>query len=196
MSDRTSIYAATSDDAAEVQRALGICLAGMAPPRALSFASGVFPAWAAREFMPVLAPHAMQARELALRGEVAILTAADAALRLPAASALAGRELLARRDGARHLPVARRFAAAVAAGAAPGHFETVFALQAADFSVAVLPMLQGLLYCEWRAGQPAGVPHALPDFFQHAAPALYLLPSLLHPHHAKDAAIPRLASVR
>lgn len=193
MSSRSAIYSASSDDASEVRRALEICLAGMAPPAALSCRGG-FKTWAARVFSPVLAPHAIKARDLALRGEAGLLARADAALHLPEASAAAGRELLSRREGARHLPVSRRFTEAVAAGNAPGHFATVLALQAAEFNVAVLPMLQCLLYCEWRAAMNAASPRDLPDFFRLAAPALAALPALLVPHdHA--AAIPRLAAV-
>jgi len=195
MSDRASIYAAPLYDSAEVQRALQICLAGMTPPAVLTFPGGVFPAWAARVFLKALAPHAVQVRELAIRGEAGLLVRMDAALELPPASAPAGWELLARREGARHLPATRRFAAAVAGGASPGHFATVFALQAAEFSVAVLPMLQGLLYCEWHAARPSHEPCALPDFLRLAGAELAALPALLAPH-AHDAALPRLAAVR
>jgi hypothetical protein len=194
MSDRAPIYSAASHDAAEVRRVLGICLAGMAAPGALSFSGGDFEGWTRKEFLRVLAPHAMQARELALRGEGGILVKADAALTLPAGSVQAGRELLAQRRGARHLPALRRFAAAVEARTAAGHFVTVLALQAAEFSVAVLPMLQCLLYCEWHAGQPAAAPRELLQFFRSAGPALTLLPALIKPH-ADDEPI-RLAAVR
>lgn len=195
MSDRAPLHIA-SPDAAEVRRALGICLAGMAPPAALTFAGGDFAAWTAREFLPVLGPHAILARELSLRGEAALLARADTALPLAAASASvkAGRELLAQRGGARHLPVLRRFAAAVESGAAAGHFATVLALQAADFSVAVLPLLQCLLYCEWSAGQPAGASRELLQFFRNADTALATLPSLIKPH-ADDEPV-RLTAVR
>jgi hypothetical protein len=166
----------------------------MAPPGVLTFGGGDFDAWIAKEFLPVLAPHAMQARELSLRGEAGLLAKADAALSLPAASVQAGRELLARRSGARHLPVLRRFGRAVECGAAAGHFATVLALQAADFSVAVLPLLQCLLYCEWSAGQPPGAPRELLYFFQNAGTALATLPSLIKPH-ADDEPV-RLTAVR
>lgn len=194
MSSRSAIYSASKDDSSEVRRALEICLAGMSPPAVLSCRGG-FTEWAAHVFVPKLAPHAMLARELALRGEAGLLARADAALRLPEASAAAGRELLSRREGARYLPVNRRFAAAVAAGDAPGHFATVLALQAAGFSLAVLPLLQCLLYCEWRAAMSVDAPRGLSDFLLIAAPALAALPALITPHdHA--AAIPRLTAVR
>jgi hypothetical protein len=194
VSTRAPIYSAASDDAAEVRRALRICLAGMALPPALSCSAGGFDEWTRRQFLPVLAPHAMQARELALRAEASLLARADAALSLPEGSVQAGRALLSQRGGARHLPVLRRFAAAVAAGAAEGHFATVLALQAADFSVAVLPMLQCLLYCEWHAARPAGASGDLVQFFHSAGSALAQLPSLIKPH-ADDAPV-RFAAVR
>jgi hypothetical protein len=195
MSDRSSIYAADPRDFSEVERALRICLAGMPLPNELSFPGGNFSVWAAGEFCDRIVPHALQARELVQRGESTLLVRMDAAFQLPVASSKAGAELLARREGARHLPATRRFAAAVAAGAAPGHFATVVALQSAEFSVALLPMLQCLLYCEWRAAQQSHSPRALSDFFRLAGAELAALPALVSPH-AQETAIPRLAAVR
>lgn len=178
MSDRSPIYAASSSDAAEVQRALRICLAGMKPPATLTFQGGTVQAWAERVFLPVLAPHVIAVHGMAQRGDAGGIIAADAALRLPSASAAAGRELLAHRSGARHLPVSRRFAAAIAEGGAAGHFATVLALHAADFSVAVLPLLQCLLYCEWHAGQPADAKCGMGELFHLAVAAMSSLPAL------------------
>ncbi len=181
MSDRSAIYAASPGNADEARRALRICLAGLRPPAALAFEGGDFAAWTRDVFLPVLAPYAVAAREMALRGDAAGLIAAEGGLRLSGASAQAGKELLARREGARHLPVARRFAAAVAEGKTPAHFATVFALYAADFSIAVLPMLQCLLYCEWRTRRPAPPSVEMETFFQQAAEALKVLPTLVVP---------------
>ncbi|HEX2750730.1 MAG TPA: hypothetical protein VHM91_22185, partial [Verrucomicrobiales bacterium] len=119
---------------------------------------------------------------MAARGDAAGLTTADAALTLPPASVRAGRELLAQREGARHLPVLRRFAAAVAEGKTTGHFATVLALYAADFSVALLPLLQCLLYCEWHAGQKPEAAGSVEDFFRQTAGVLPLLPAVLTDH--------------
>jgi hypothetical protein len=195
MSDRSSIYAADPRDFSEVERAIRICLAGMPLPDALSFPGGDFPAWAAGDFCARIVPHALQARELVLRGESALLVRMDAALLLPVASSLAGAALLARREGARHLPATRRFAAAVAGGTAPGHFATVIALQSAEFSVALLPLLQCLLYCEWCTAQQSHSSRALSNFFRLAGPELAALPALVSPH-AQETAIPRLSAVR
>ncbi len=189
MSDRAKLYSAGPGDTAEMQRVLRICLCGMPPPAALSCSPAKFPAWAQREFLPVLAPHVLGVHRMALAGDANGVTAADAALRLPVASAIAGRGLLATRTGARPLPVLRRFAAAVGNGTATGHFATVMALHAVDFSVALLPLLQCVLYCEWRSSQ---LPDALKEpgeFFRHATSLLPFLASLLIPH-AHDFAIP------
>jgi hypothetical protein len=194
MSTRAPIYAAATHDAAEMQRALRICLAGMVPPAALSFGGGDFQAWTAGPFLRVLAPHAMQARELALRGESGLLFRADAALTLPESSVRAGRELLERRSGARHLPVMKRFMTAIGQGAASGHFVTALALQSADFSIAVLPMLQCLLYCEWCGGQSSGTPRDLATFLRGTGSALELLPPLIQPHLQNDPL--RFAAIR
>lgn len=182
MSARPPIYAASQENAAEVRRALRICLGGTSPPAALTFEGGDFAGWSARLFMPVLATHAVAAFTMALRGDVAGMTAADRLLKLPPASSEAGRRLLDARRGARHLPAGRRFAAAVAAGETPGHFATVMALQAADFSIAVLPLVQCLLYCEWRAGQPPSGLRDLDDFLRHASGTVPSLTSLISPH--------------
>ncbi len=189
MSDRVKLYSARPDDTAEMQRVLRICLCGMRPPAALSCGAAKFSAWAQREFLPVLAPHVSGVHCMALAGDAKMVIAADAALRLPAASAAAGRGLLAMRAGARPLPVLRRFAAAVAEGTASGHFVTVMALHAADFSVALLPLLQCVLYCEWRSSQPPDAPKEPDEFFRKAASLLPSLASLLIPH-AHDSAIP------
>ncbi len=182
MSDRSAIYAANPENAAEVRRALRICLSGMRPPGALTFDGKDFGSWARREFLTVLAPHAVAVHGMAARGDAAGLTAADTALTLPSASASAGRELLAQRAGARYLPVLRRFAGAVAEGKATGHFATVLALHASDFSVALLPLLQCLLYCEWRAGQAQEAACSLEDFFRQAGGILPSLPAVLTDH--------------
>ncbi|HWB07204.1 MAG TPA: hypothetical protein VG796_29540 [Verrucomicrobiales bacterium] len=177
MSDRSAIYAARPEDAAEVQRVLRICLCGMRPPSALTFSGGDFKGWVRDIFMPVLAPHAVAVHGMAARGDAAALITADSALQLPPASALAGQALLAQRGGARFLPVVRRFMTAVTEGKAPGNFVTVLALHAMDFSIALLPLVQCLLYCEWRAGSPAG--GTMEDFFRDAAGDVPSLPSLL-----------------
>jgi hypothetical protein len=179
MSDRSPIYAASPDNAAEVQRALRICLAGMRPPAALDFEGGDFAAWTQRSFFPVLAPHAITVLGMARRGDATALIAADAALDLSASSVQAGRHLLDRRAGARYLPVLRRFTTAVDDGKAEGHFATVLALQAADFSVAELPLLQCLLFCEWRAGQSLESSPGMDQFFREASGILPCLPSAL-----------------
>jgi len=189
MSDRPSIYAASPGDAAEVRRALRICLSGMEPPAALTFANGDFPAWVSRVFVPVLAPHAIRAHQMALLGDAAGLAEADRTLDLPPSSTSAGRDLLAARGGARYLPVARRFAGAVGNGAAAGHFATVMALHAADFSVALLPLLQCLLYCEWRAGQSGAAARGLEEFLHQAHSILPALRALLL-SHAQNPDIP------
>ena len=189
MSDRVNLYSAGPGDTAEMQRALRICLCGLRPPAALSCGAAKFSAWAPRVFLPVLAPHVLGVHSMALTGDAKGVIAADAALRLPAASAVAGRGLLAVRAGARPLPVLRKFAAAVAGGTASGHFATVMALHAVDFSVALLPLLQCVLYCEWRAIQPADAPKEPDEFFRQAASLLPSLASLLIPH-AHDSAIP------
>ncbi|HEX2750459.1 MAG TPA: hypothetical protein VHM91_20810, partial [Verrucomicrobiales bacterium] len=59
MSDRSAIYAASPENAAEVRRALRICLSGMRPPAALTFDGKDFVSWVRREFLTVLAPHAV-----------------------------------------------------------------------------------------------------------------------------------------
>jgi hypothetical protein len=179
MSDRSAIYAASPDNAIEVQRALRICLCGMRAPAVLSFGGGDFAAWARQSFLQVIAPHALAVHEMAQRGDADGTTAADATLELPPASVQAGRELLEQREGARYMPVVRRFSGAVADGRARGHFATVLTLYAADFSIALLPLLQCLLYCEWRAGQPVDSQTGLDRFFRDAAGILASLPGLL-----------------
>jgi hypothetical protein len=182
MSARAPIYTASPLDTAEVLRALRICLAGTLPPAALTFGGGDFAAWTQQVFLPVLAPHAVRSHGMALGGDAAGLTEADGSLRLPPPSAEAGRKLLESRKRARQLPAARRFVAAVAAGGAPGHFATVMALQAAEFSVAVLPLLQCLLFCEWRTGRPDCTAPDFEDFLDGAENGLRALPSVLVNH--------------
>ena len=189
MSARPPLYSARPDDTAELQRALRICLCGMRPPAALSCGRAGFAEWVQREYLRVLAPHVIGVHCMALAGDARGVAAADAALRLPDTSAAAGRNLLAMREGARPLPVMRKFAGAVAEGTACGHFATVMALQGADFSIALLPLLQCVLYCEWRAAQPADAARDLNDFFRQAGSLLPSLASLLIPH-AQDSAIP------
>ena len=126
---------------------------------------------------------------MALAGDAKGVVAADAALALRDASATAGRALLATRSGSRPLPVLRKFAASVEAGSASGHFATVMALHGADFSIALLPLLQCVLYCEWRAAQPVGASLEFGDFFRCSGSLLPALAALLFPH-AQDSAIP------
>jgi hypothetical protein len=193
MSHRASIYAALPECTAEVQRVLRICLGGGQPPAALTFPGGDMAAWSAEVFLPVIAPHTLRAWELALKGDGDGVAAADQALALPQASSEAGRALLARRDGRRQLPAARRFTAAVAASEARGHFATVVALQAAEFSIALLPMLQCLLYCEWRSAQPEAGRTGFEEFFRDARNVLSFLPSLIIPHvHDPAISAPRV----
>lgn len=139
--------------------------------------------------MRVIAPHVIRVHAMALAGDAKGVAAADAALALREASATAGRALLATRSGARPLPVLRKFAAAVEEGSANGHFATVMALHGVDFSIALLPLLQCVLYCEWRVAQPVDAPGELGDFFRCSGSLLPLLASLLFPH-AQDSAIP------
>ena len=189
MSERIPLYSVRPDDTIEVQRALRICLCGMRPPSALSCGAGSFSAWAQGEFLRVIAPHVIRVHAMALAGDAKAVAATDAALALREASTSAGRALLATRSGARPLPVMKKFAAAVEDGSAHGHFATVMALHGADFSIALLPLLQCVLYCEWRAVQPAGASLELGDFFRCSGSLLPALASLLFPH-AKDSATP------
>lgn len=174
-----SLYSASPNDPTEARWALRICLAGMRPPAELTFPGGNFAAWSIDTFHPVIAPHAVQAWELAHRGNADALAAADATLPLPHSSASAGRRLLSRRDGAHFHPVARRFRSHISSGTAPGHFATVMALQAVDFSLGILPLLQALLYCEWFSGQPVHAHRDFPAFLRRAGHTMALLPALL-----------------
>ena len=172
MSNRDPFYFARPDDTAEVQRALRICLCGMHPPAPMTFQGGEARAWAETVFLNVLAPHVIAVHGMAHRGEAGGITALDSALRLPPRSAAAGLELLTHRHGARHLPVLRRFETAVAEGKAVGHFATVLTLHAANFSIALLPLLQCLLYCECHVGQPSDAMPGMENLFPLAAAAI------------------------
>ncbi len=194
MSRRSFLHTISAGDFTEVERVLRICLGGMPLPAALSFRAGEFAFAGLKGFLAVHAAHAMQVRELAARRETALIVKLDAALDLPPASGRAGRDLLSQREGARHLTATRRFTASVAAGQAPGHFATVFALQAAEFSVAVLPMLQCLLYCEWHAAQLPRTSRTLVDFFRSASSSLAALPALTKP--CVNESGPVLAAIR
>jgi hypothetical protein len=180
MSDRAAIYAAPPGDAAEWQRALRICMAGMHLPTALTCPRGAFPAWAVSFFLTETAPHVQSVWSMAQSADSQSIIAADSALTWPAASAAAGGKLLTQREGARHWPLSRRFTAAVAAGHAPGHFATVLTLQAAEFSIALLPLLQCVLFTEWHAARSEPADASL--FFTEAAPVLPRLASFLQPH--------------
>ena len=180
MSDRAAIYAAPPGDAAEMQRALRICMAGMNLPAALTCPRGGFAAWAPSFFLSQTAPHVQAVWRMAQDADSAGIIAADAALNWPGSSAQAGVKLLSHREGAKHWPLSRRFSTAVAAGTAPGHFATVMALQAAEFSIALLPLLQCVLFAEWHAARPG--PADAPMFFVEAAPVLPGMVSFLHPH--------------
>jgi hypothetical protein len=92
---------------------------------------------------------------------------------------VAGRELLGARRGAKHLPVLRKFGVAVAEGVAKGHWETVMALHAVEFSVAALPMLQSLLFAAWWREQPRCGERGLDEFFRQSGGLLNRLPTLL-----------------
>jgi hypothetical protein len=177
MSDRSAIYAVPAGDAAEMQRALRICMAGLHLPAALTCPRGGFGPWAVSFFLTKTAPHVQAAWSLAMASDSGALIAADAALVWPAASVTAGAKLLAQRDGAMHWPLARRFSAAVAGGQAAGHFATVMALQAAEFSIALLPLLQCVLYAEWHAAREESADAGV--FFTEAAAVLPRLVSFL-----------------
>lgn len=185
MSPHSSLYAAGAADAAEVRRVLRLCLAGMLPPAALCYADGDFYIWTKRVFVPAILPHITRAHELCATGDDAGLAAADLALAWPPESVAAGRVLLASRADAWPLPIAKRFRAAVAAGQAAGHFATVMALYAAGFSIALVPLIQAVLYCEWRGGQNAGV--TLDDFPGIPAGLLPAPPGSIFSHAASTA---------
>lgn len=180
MNERTALYAVTSGDAAEMQRALRICMAGMHLPLSLSCPQGGFGPWSRTFFLHQTAPHIQSVWRMAMEGDAAGIAAADASLRWPAASAAAGVKLLAQREGARHWPLSRRFSASVTAGEAQGHFATVMALQAVEFSIPLLPLLQCVLYAEWHAARSEPADPSL--FFQESAHILPELVTFLKPH--------------
>ncbi len=189
MSPVPYFYYARADDPAEVPRALRICLAGLRPPGSLCYHGGSFAAWTNETFLQIIAPHAIAAQKMALRGDSSSLARADLALPLPPSSAEAGLRLLRQRAGARYVPVTRRFTAMTAAGSAAGHFVTAMALQSADFSIGLLPLLQSLLYCEWHAGQHPEASRDFATFAIRAGSQIRRLSSLL-PSHDSFPAIP------
>ena len=171
------IYPVTADHTAELERALRICLAGMPVPHRLTSPGPGFDAWVQSKFLPVQGTHAIAVHRMALNGDSEGIMAADRSLALPGVSSLACRELLSRREGVRHQPVIRRLMAAVADDRIPGHFITVLAATAAEFSLGEVPMLQCALYCEWRSSRRDGTSAGASDFLLDTAS---LLP-LCHP---------------
>ncbi len=117
---------------------------------------------------------------MAMEGKAVGIAAADAALCWPAASAAAGMKLLTQRDGAKHWPLSRGFSAAIASGEAKGHFATVMALQAVEFSIPLLPLLQCVLYAEWHSACAEPADPSL--FFAESAQILPELLTFLKPH--------------
>lgn len=162
----------TSRDAAEVGRVLRVLLAGTGLPETGLGGGGV------KGFMEVGGPHAVRVYGAASGGKFAEVVGADGGLGESGAVA-AGRELLGARRGAKHLPVLRKFGAAVAEGVAKGHWETVMALHAVEFSVAALPMLQSLLFAAWWREQPRCGVRGLDEFFRQSGGLLNRLPTLL-----------------
>lgn len=194
MSPNSHLYQASAGTTEEMRRALRIFLAGLRPPDALCFPGGDFSAWSTVVFDKVIAPHCIDAWQLAVTGDAAALARADLALPLPASSATAGLRLLRQRAGALYIPVTRRFTAFAAEGRAAGHFSTAMALQSVDFSLGLLPLLQCLLFCEWQAGQAGEALRDLDTFFLKAGHEFRRLPSLL-PHHDTHPAIPAARAI-
>ena len=161
-------------DGAELARVLRILLGSGGVPR-------LGPASSGGGFLEQRAPHALAVRRAAVGGDAAEVVRLDRALPACATGCAAGAELLARRRGARHLPVLRRFAGEVEAGRAAGHFATVLALHAVEFSVGALPLLQALLWCEQRGESGDCGDAKMGAFLRESAAAL---PALLEQHES------------
>lgn len=166
------IYAVSGGGTEELERVLRLLLAGTRLPVLGRASSGA-------GFLEVRAPHALRVAEAGRRGAVEAVVGLDGQLADCAKSRRAGAAVLAARAGARHLPVLRRFGEAVREGKAPGHWVTVMALHAVEFSVGMLPLLQGLLYAEWRQSDCGG--GGLEAFLRESAGSLSGLPALLRP---------------
>jgi hypothetical protein len=173
MSPEPSIYAVRGGGgAAELQRVLRVLLAGSRMPVLGARTSG-------KGFLEVRGPHALQVVEAGRRGAVETVAELDGRLPPCVRSCRAGAAVLAARTGARHLPVLRRYGEAVREGRAPGHWVSVMALHAVEFSVGMLPLLQCLLYAEWRQSDCGD--GGVESFLRESAGSLSALPALLRP---------------
>ncbi|RYD35647.1 MAG: hypothetical protein EOP86_07905 [Verrucomicrobiaceae bacterium] len=172
-----------SDDVQEVIRAVQLCLTGTEVPTKLTWRMGLFDAWANRVFIGKIAPHLLAVRKAADAGDLNAIIAADNSLAGGENSTAAGRAWLGRQRGAKHANLLPNLAAALAAGQVAGEFHTVLALQASNFHVGHLPMLQAALYCEWRAARSdSGTPFSVEEFLRRTRSVMSQLPALVTAH--------------
>lgn len=180
-----SLHAAGPEDFTETLRAWRLTLHGAGNPERVTWRMGLFNAWAERVFLPVIAPHLLAVRAEAEAGNARAVVELDRALDAPESSSLAGRAWLENREGVRGHAVFRRLRRLAAAGETPAHFHTVLAVQAEEFHVAWLPMLQAALFAEWRAARPFGPSRgevSPEEFYVHTRSVMSRFPSLITPY--------------
>ncbi len=113
--------------------------------------------WTEDTFATIVVPHliaAHAAAELGVRELVEVDRQLDPQIPDPTArqrSTTAGRKLLERHEGARHLKAIPKLIHQVDSKRCPGHAASVFALQCTLFHVPVAPALIAYLFLEWQA---------------------------------------------
>ncbi|MEZ5304842.1 MAG: hypothetical protein R3F11_29965 [Verrucomicrobiales bacterium] len=165
--DAYGIYGLAGANPEETARAVRISALGSVPDGPITFRpdpradyAAAWQRWAEGPLRAALAPHLAKSLALAARGHHRELAAADLRLgdRLSFAAAegsrAAGARLIAEGEGALYLYEVSRLKEAAAAGAAAGHFATVFAARAAAFHIAQIPACIAYLHAEWRAATP------------------------------------------
>ncbi len=146
----------------ETWRAADIALLGFRPSTAVLFLPAELPwrrcwsHWTCTQFDQLIAPHLVESHLLAADG---VLELADRDRALCDAlsteqrrlSLRAGRQLLERYQGARHLRPLQKLARLVESGETPGHAASVLALQSLHFNVSPAATLLAYLLLEWTA---------------------------------------------
>ncbi len=182
--DDPGIYLNQSPLPLELWRSVEIALIAAVPGGPMVFEgpkgdAAAWQDWLDGEFTQAVAPHLVRAHAASHHGvrELAETDHAfDAILTDPQVkerSTQAGRRLLERHEGARHLKPISKLRTLQDTSGCPGHAATVFALQCHLFHVPLAPTLVAYLYLEWQsAGHRDGL-----SGFQDMTPDL---PQRLH----------------
>lgn len=186
------------EECPDLERTLQILHRGL-PEESLAMATAgmAWEKWCTEVFPDTGAPHLLHVFRATVAGKAAEILTADAALPFSPPGDAGAVPLRAWQDLSVILPAARRLAAAVEAGTAPGHLLTLYACRAAAFHFGELLLLQAALFSGWQAaaaGAGAGVPKSPDEFLRASRPAWDILPRLLLSNDAP--ATPRSTSRR